>query len=188
MITMILGGIWHGSGLTFVIWGFAHGLLLAINHIIKNLSFKINSNIKIFFTFISVIFLWVAFRSNNIDNMLTMWNIMLGFEGISVSNRLNMFEFIPFMKFNGFHSGELVNLNHLATMVIITLFIIFKFPNTYDLLSDFDPALNYKNNVKNSYYLKWKPNLFWSILISLIFCFCVLYDSNSSQEFIYYQF
>ena len=82
MITMILGGIWHGSGLTFVIWGFAHGLLLAINHLIKNFNILINSNIKIFFTFTSVIFLWVAFRSNNIDNMLNMWSTMLGFEGI----------------------------------------------------------------------------------------------------------
>ena len=78
MITMILGGIWHGSGLTFVIWGFAHGLLLAINHLIKNFNILINSNIKIFFTFTSVIFLWVAFRSNNIDNMLNMWSTMLG--------------------------------------------------------------------------------------------------------------
>lgn len=188
MITMILGGIWHGSGLTFVIWGFAHGLLLAINHLIKNFNILINPNIKIFFTFTSVIFLWVAFRSNNIDNMLNMWSTMLGFGGISISSKLIFFEFIPFIKFNGFHSGELVNLNHLTIIVIITLFIVFKFPNTYDLLSDFDPALNYKNNFINSYSLKWRPNLFWSILISLIFCFCVLYDTNSSQEFIYYQF
>ena len=43
MITMILGGIWHGSGLTFVIWGFAHGLLLSINHLIKNFNLQINS-------------------------------------------------------------------------------------------------------------------------------------------------
>ena len=70
----------------------------------------------------------------------------VGFGGISYQVN-NFFEFIPFIKFNGFHSGELVNLNHLTIIVIITLFIVFKFPNTYDLLSDFDPALNYKNNL-----------------------------------------
>ena len=78
----------HGSGLTFVIWGFAHGLLLAINHLIKNFNILINSNIKIFLLFTPVIFLWVSFRSNNIDNMLNMWSTMLGFGGISISSKL----------------------------------------------------------------------------------------------------
>jgi len=32
IITMLLGGLWHGAGLTFIIWGGLHGLYLAINH------------------------------------------------------------------------------------------------------------------------------------------------------------
>src|SRR6185295_4237272 len=32
MITMLLGGLWHGAGWTFVIWGGLHGLYLVINH------------------------------------------------------------------------------------------------------------------------------------------------------------
>src|SRR5581483_9927245 len=32
MITMLLGGLWHGAGWTFVIWGGLHGVFLAVNH------------------------------------------------------------------------------------------------------------------------------------------------------------
>src|SRR3546814_2190702 len=33
MITMLLGGLWHGAGWTFVVWGGLHGLLLVVNHL-----------------------------------------------------------------------------------------------------------------------------------------------------------
>jgi alginate O-acetyltransferase complex protein AlgI len=33
MITMVLGGLWHGANITFVIWGTLHGLALVANHI-----------------------------------------------------------------------------------------------------------------------------------------------------------
>ena len=32
LATMVLGGLWHGADLTFVIWGGLHGLYLTINH------------------------------------------------------------------------------------------------------------------------------------------------------------
>ena len=32
MITMLLGGLWHGAAWTFVVWGALHGAYLCINH------------------------------------------------------------------------------------------------------------------------------------------------------------
>ena len=32
LLTMLLGGLWHGAGWTFVAWGALHGLYLVINH------------------------------------------------------------------------------------------------------------------------------------------------------------
>ena len=32
MITMLLGGLWHGAAWTFVVWGALHGLYLCVNH------------------------------------------------------------------------------------------------------------------------------------------------------------
>ena len=33
-VTMLIGGMWHGSGYTFLLWGAAHGILLALTHVI----------------------------------------------------------------------------------------------------------------------------------------------------------
>jgi D-alanyl-lipoteichoic acid acyltransferase DltB (MBOAT superfamily) len=35
MVTMLLGGLWHGAGWTFVIWGGLHGLYLVANHLLR---------------------------------------------------------------------------------------------------------------------------------------------------------
>jgi alginate O-acetyltransferase complex protein AlgI len=38
MITMLLGGLWHGAGVAFVLWGFFHGVLLSIHHLWRDLT------------------------------------------------------------------------------------------------------------------------------------------------------
>jgi alginate O-acetyltransferase complex protein AlgI len=35
MITMLLGGLWHGAGWTFVVWGGLHGIFLVVNHLFR---------------------------------------------------------------------------------------------------------------------------------------------------------
>lgn len=71
MITMTVGGIWHGASWKFVVWGIAHGLALAFHKLILNIKLKskMNNAIKrrfgIFITFHFVSFLWIFFRSEN---------------------------------------------------------------------------------------------------------------------------
>ena len=47
IIVLVLGGIWHGSSLTFLMWGFYHGTLLALNHALKQVlpNFKLPFNL-----------------------------------------------------------------------------------------------------------------------------------------------
>jgi alginate O-acetyltransferase complex protein AlgI len=35
MITMLLGGLWHGANWTFVVWGFLHGMFLGIHRVFR---------------------------------------------------------------------------------------------------------------------------------------------------------
>src|SRR5690606_6567004 len=35
MLTMLLGGLWHGAGWTFIVWGGLHGIYLTINHVFR---------------------------------------------------------------------------------------------------------------------------------------------------------
>lgn len=76
LIVFVLGGIWHGSSLTFLIWGFYHGVLLALNHFLRQISLKLQlpfgnskyllNTFKVLLTFGLVCLGWLVFRSNNI--------------------------------------------------------------------------------------------------------------------------
>jgi alginate O-acetyltransferase complex protein AlgI len=63
MITMLLGGLWHGANWTFVIWGGYHGLLLVIYRLTAPLWTKLPSVLTGTLTFALVIVGWAIFRS-----------------------------------------------------------------------------------------------------------------------------
>ncbi len=78
MATMLLGGLWHGAGWNFVIWGGIHGFWLSIEDLIfKKRSLKQKSvflNILIgLATYIIVCFAWVFFRSQTFDQAIEMF-------------------------------------------------------------------------------------------------------------------
>ena len=63
MITMLLGGLWHGASWTFVVWGGYHGLLLILNRRFAELWGRLPAPVQRIITFILVIVGWVFFRS-----------------------------------------------------------------------------------------------------------------------------
>jgi D-alanyl-lipoteichoic acid acyltransferase DltB (MBOAT superfamily) len=80
MITMVLGGLWHGAAWTFAAWGALHGAYLCINHAWNNFGPAIPprlarpANIAAFIlTFLSVVVAWVFFRA---DSMLSAMTIL----------------------------------------------------------------------------------------------------------------
>ena len=92
ILTMVLGGLWHGAGWTFVFWGFLHGVFLAINH--SWLAFKRRfvpeikpllwpgKIIATIITLTSVMIAWVFFRSPDFGTALDMLKGMAGLNGI----------------------------------------------------------------------------------------------------------
>ncbi len=75
MITMLLGGLWHGASLRFIIWGGLHGIGLVIDKI-WNSVFKNPSKLKwlarivgIFITFQFVNFCWIFFRAPDMNSV-----------------------------------------------------------------------------------------------------------------------
>jgi len=77
MLTMVIGGLWHGAALRFVIWGGLHGIalcihkfMLSINHNLSVTGERMNRFQKIFNTFLTfnfVCFCWIFFRAKNMD-------------------------------------------------------------------------------------------------------------------------
>ena len=74
MITMLLGGLWHGSSWNFIIWGGIHGVVLSIEKLLNSKSkSKIIENLSFFgypITFIIVLFSWVFFRAENLESSI----------------------------------------------------------------------------------------------------------------------
>jgi alginate O-acetyltransferase complex protein AlgI len=64
MITMLLGGLWHGASWNFVLWGAMHGVLLIANRLWQRPRSLILTQILILFT-------WIAFRVREPHAMLT---------------------------------------------------------------------------------------------------------------------
>jgi alginate O-acetyltransferase complex protein AlgI len=68
-ITMLLGGLWHGANLKFVIWGALHGVYLAIHKAFAAI-FKPGKGCRwlgVFFTFNLVVFTWIPFRAASLE-------------------------------------------------------------------------------------------------------------------------
>jgi len=85
MITMLLGGLWHGASWTFVAWGALHGLYLiverAIQLIFKNTNITSKRSARVLIrlvTFFFVTISWVFFRSQSFEKVMLTLLAMFG--------------------------------------------------------------------------------------------------------------
>ena len=84
MLTMLLGGLWHGASLRFIVWGGLHGLGLVIDKLLSSLTGKrfrersIIRAIGIFLTFNFVSFCWIFFRATDFNSALVMLSQIAG--------------------------------------------------------------------------------------------------------------
>lgn len=86
MLTMLLGGLWHGAGWTFVIWGGYHGLLIVLNHGIQKIRITLPKFLSILITFFFVCYGWVFFKSADLGQAWAMTRGLFGFQGVRFSN------------------------------------------------------------------------------------------------------
>ncbi len=72
MIVFILCGMWHGAGITFIIWGALHGIYNLLNDVFKKrrLDFLIKGPLGIVLTFSAVTFAWIFFRAETLTSAL----------------------------------------------------------------------------------------------------------------------
>jgi alginate O-acetyltransferase complex protein AlgI len=87
LATMALGGLWHGAGWNFLIWGFLHGLYLCVNHAWDALavrrwpSLRLPRAISWALTFTSVMVAWIFFRAPDTATALRILAAMVGIGG-----------------------------------------------------------------------------------------------------------
>ena len=100
MLTMLLGGLWHGSSWNFVIWGGLHGVYLGLHKLMlgkekpkeryqfDNILGLIKYISKTVITFILVLITWLFFRASEFETIQIFFFKMVNWEPSDFTNRL----------------------------------------------------------------------------------------------------
>jgi alginate O-acetyltransferase complex protein AlgI len=78
LVTMLLGGFWHGAAWTYVVWGAWHGFFLAVNHAWTDRGWKLPPLVGRILTLLVVFLGWVFFRSHSFHDSVTLFGTMFG--------------------------------------------------------------------------------------------------------------
>lgn len=88
MVTMLLGGLWHGAGWTFVAWGGYHGVLLVLNRSWAARLPPLPAVVSRPLTFLAVVAGWVMFRASSMRRAGSLLVSMAGFHGTAAHKDL----------------------------------------------------------------------------------------------------
>lgn len=200
LVTMLLGGLWHGAGWNFIIWGGLHGLYLIVNHIwretVSRLGLRINRRLGhvlgVLVTFHSVVVGWVFFRAADSKSALRILAGMYGDNGIAlpeaIANRLGLTPQV--LEAFGMHTFLGGGASFVYTYIWIGLaaLIAFAMPNSQQLMRRFSPALRGESTeVANAGILVWRPRLPWALFAGGLAAISVMSIGRPS-EFLYFQF
>ncbi len=204
MIVMLLGGLWHGAGWTFALWGGLHGLYLLINHawrawrpISSDRSLSVPRRLAMrLLTFTAVSVAWVPFRAVDVEATIAIWRAMFAFDGVSLPRSLRpvlgesaaLLETLG-ARFEGMFGQTLVVTPiELPIILIVVLAICWFLPNTQEFMAAHSPGLAspYAPAVEPG-RLRWQPSLRWAAMVGVFLVVC-FYNLMAPVRFIYFQF
>jgi alginate O-acetyltransferase complex protein AlgI len=110
MITMLLGGLWHGAAWSYAVWGGFHGFVLALERFLTG-KIKIKSNIVFVFikrimVFVFVTFAWLLFKLPEFSHVMDFMKTIFRSNSLSFdwSLCLNIFLYsFPIFLYHGFY-------------------------------------------------------------------------------------
>jgi len=80
LITMLLGGLWHGASWNFAVWGGIHGLGLLVNHAWQSAAERTGWRVPVVLaqalTLALIMLAWVPFRADTLTHVVTIWQAM----------------------------------------------------------------------------------------------------------------
>lgn len=175
MLTMLLGGLWHGAGWTFVAWGALHGAYLMVNHALRVMwgeDQPISRPVAMIgraATFIGAVVAWVVFRATSFDAARRILCAMIGWTADVGPMKIKVDQVIE---------------------VMLLLIVVWVMPNSQQIMRRYRPTLGRRPTWDGPALLgrlRWSahPLWAWATGAGLIAC---LMQLSRVQEFIYYQF
>lgn len=199
LLTMLLGGLWHGAGWTFVLWGALHGVYLVINHGWRELRRSLGHNLHhstpwgrragCLVTFIAVVIGWVLFRAPDVETAMAILRAMAGFNGLVLPE--------AWLAKSGSAGAALAALGVefgatpalMRTGVLhwiwILLVVVWLAPNTQQIMAAAKPALGVPNEPASS--IRWRVAPVTAAL-TVVLALAVIINIGRHSEFLYFQF
>ncbi|MCF7674371.1 MAG: MBOAT family protein [Akkermansiaceae bacterium] len=192
MVTMLLGGLWHGAGITFLLWGGLHGLYLCVNNAWIALRRKLGWRplprlLAVTITFMAVVFAWVPFRSGNYE-LASSGNARLAWE---TTTRFYHSMVVPQdgPLWTPLSKGAIMKAKRALRPLVYAIIIAFFLPNTQEFMGRFSPHFRTRGEPRG------RPRRWWSwrpVPLAAVFVFILLVivtlEIDRGGEFIYFQF
>ena len=208
--TMLLGGLWHGAGWTFVLWGGLHGIFIVLNHLWRSLlgerlCFRSTFMARIYgffcfgLTFFCVCIAWVFFRANSLESATEILSAMLcpscivlptSYAGLAASLE-------PLFTLFGLsvQTGDLAYFGGLRQIgwIAFGLAICWTLPPLAIVMKLYRPVLDPGNvlslEIGRSLARKiiWRPTTMWGVAASILTAIALL-SLNRPSPFLYFQF
>lgn len=193
MLTMFLGGLWHGAAWTFVFWGVLHGFYLIVNHAwlavrvrlgIGNRTFGWpGASIAWLTTFIAVVIAWVFFRAQSFDGATNLLAAMAGIDWMTLpeqfSGQLPGIENTLLQNGFSFDGRLIIALREWVegSMLLAASFVIVvALPNTGSMIS-----------TANDTDIHWSPSKGWAVLACSMLVLSIT-DLGKVSDFLYFNF
>jgi alginate O-acetyltransferase complex protein AlgI len=172
--TMALGGLWHGAGWNFLIWGSLHGLFLIVAHgwqRVRPVAAGWSGRLRGWaLTFLCVVVAWVFFRATDLATAGGMLAAMAGLHGFAPWHALNVRE---------------------ALTLVVPLCVVLLMPNIRELMRGEILVLGEPRvraaDVLPALRLHWRPGITWAAACFGLFAVSLLEMTGISQ-FLYSRF
>lgn len=185
MITMLLGGLWHGAGWTFALWGLLHGGYLVINHAWHHLRRLMGHDLdkstlwgRILargVTFLAIVIGWVYFRADSFESANLILSTMFGFQHVSILGTT-------------LFPGRM--LHQVLVWFIGLSAIVWLMPNVLQWTGYVEGKETWKNNWtphKLGALVQFRRTALWALFGSILMIVSILKLTHIS-EFLYFQF
>ena len=190
LLTMLLGGLWHGAGISYILWGLIHGVFICINHFWFGLREKLGIPkmprvLAIALTFFIVVLAWVPFRAGSFELQGGQFGISMEVTGSIYASMFGM------NGFEGWPDGgtAIVKSSRIFRALGVALLVIWLMPNSQRWMGTYSPHLGQRVR-KLGYmfhWMRWRPTVAW-LAITLGLLYAVGSELDKVSEFIYYQF
>jgi alginate O-acetyltransferase complex protein AlgI len=180
-VTMVLGGIWHGAGWTFLLWGVLHGLFITANHAWRRWwpGRALPGLVGGALTFVLVTIAWVPFRAVDIASTWTIYRAMAGMGGVALGTAWP-------------YTGTVEVWLHLSVLVGL----VWLLPHTAEIMAGtvrplptpgYQPLERLMGQARPAGWMTFRPNGAWAVLVALMLAVCLI-SLDDESAFLYFQF